>query len=125
MKLENQNQFIQEHTEWDRRLEFITQENALLKYRLSEMVDVSEEKDFLQLAENFQNELLLKDEKLQKLIKELKTLSIAFKEINVSKEKEIMIKQHGDFRKRISKFAEEFLHFTNQFNKNMLLGTKI
>lgn len=118
----NQNQFIQEHAEWDRRLEFITQENALLKYRLSEMVDVSEEKDFLKKAENFQNELLLKDEKLQKIIKELKILSMAFKEVKDPNEKADLILQHGDFRKRISKFAEEFIHFTNQFNKKMLLG---
>ena len=125
MKSENQNQFVQEHTEWHRRLEFIAQENALLKYRLSEMVDVSEDKEFLQLAENFQNKLLLKDEKLDKLIKDLKAISTVFKEINDPKEKEGLISQHNDLRKHISQFAEQFLHFTNQFNKKMLLGIKL
>ena len=125
MKSENQNQFVQEHKEWERRLEFITQENALLKYRLSEMVDVSEDKNFLQLAENFQNELLLKDEKIHKLITELKTISTVFKEVNNPKEKEGLISQHSDLRKRISQFAEQFLHFTNQFNKKMLVRIKL
>lgn len=122
---ESQNQFLQEHTEWERRLEFITQENALLKFRLSEMVDVSEDKGFLELAENFQNELLLIDEKLQNLIKELKSLSHTFKQSNSVKEKEQLIKQHSNLRKSISQVAEEFLHFTNQFNKKMLFGIKI
>ena len=122
---ENQNQFMQEHTEWDRRLEFIAQENALLKFRLSEMVDVSEDKDFLQLAENFQNELLIIDEKLHNLIKELKLLSNSFKQLNSVKEKEVLIREHGYLRKSISVLAEDFLHFTNQFNKKMLLGIKI
>lgn len=124
MKIENQNQFLQEHTEWHRRLEFIAQENALLKYRLGEMVDVSEEKDFLQLAENFQNELLLKDEKLQKLIKDLKELGSSFNEINNPESKEGFIVRHGDLRMRISQFSEEFLHFTNLFNKKMLFGIR-
>ena len=120
-----ENQFIQEHTEWQRRLDFITQENALLKYRLSEMVDVSENKEFLQLAEDFQNELLLKDEKLQEFINDLKVLSTSFKVQNNAKEKEKLIKKHSDLRKRLSQFAEDFLHFTNQFNKKMLFGIKI
>lgn len=122
---ESQNQFLQEHTEWERRLEFITQENALLKFRLSEMVDVSEDKGFLELAENFQNELLLVDEKLQNLIKELKSLSHTFKQLNSVKEKEQLIKQHSNLRKSISQVAEKFLHFTNEFNKKMLFGIKI
>ena len=122
---ENQNQFVQEHTEWDRRLEFITQENALLKFRLSEMVDVSEDKNFLQQAEDFQNELLLIDEKLIMHSKELKSLSNSFKQLNNTKEKEQLIRQHGNLRKSISQIAEDFLHFTNQFNKKMLLGIKI
>jgi len=61
MKFAKNNQFEHEHKAWQRSLEFFKQENALLKYRLSEMVDNNEEDVFLQLAEYFQNQLILKD----------------------------------------------------------------
>lgn len=124
MNIKNHNQFVQEQTEWERRLDFITQENALLKYRLSEMVDISENKIFLELAENFQNNLITQDEKLYDLIGELKILSDEFKQMNNAKEKKPLIRRHDKMRKSISQFAEDFLHFSSQFNKKMLLGLK-
>lgn len=60
-----------DYQQWTKALELLRQESALLKYRLSEMVDSDEENLFLQKAEYFQNELLLKDEWLKKLIKEV------------------------------------------------------
>jgi citrate synthase len=65
-------QAAQEQKSWERSLQFFKQENALLKYRLSEMVDISEGNGFLQLAEYFQNKFLQKDAKLEKLIKKLR-----------------------------------------------------
>ena len=61
MKSVMNNQFEHEYNAWMRKIEFFSQENALLKYRLSEMVDNNEGNNFLQMAKYFQNELLLKD----------------------------------------------------------------
>ena len=61
MMNEKNKQLLQEQEAWKRSLEFYKQENALLKYRLSEMVDKSEGDHFLQTAEYFQNEFLIKD----------------------------------------------------------------
>src|SRR5690606_14922258 len=68
------NQLLQEQEAWKRTLEIFKQENSLLKYRLSEMVDESEGDHFLQTAEYFQNEFLKKDEWLQRLSHNLQSL---------------------------------------------------
>ncbi len=115
---------MQEHTAWQRRLEFFRQENALLKYRLSEMVDHNEEKDFLQMAEYFQNELLVKDEVLNKLIKEYKNISDTFDEQNDEMISEKIIHRHDELRNRISRFEKEFLHLSDEFNQKMLKSSK-
>ena len=124
MKIVNKNQFMQEHTAWQRRLEFFRQENALLKYRLSEMVDHNEEKDFLQMAEYCQNELLVKDEVLNKLIKEYKNISDTFDEQNDEMISEKIIHRHDELRNRISRFEKEFLHLSDEFNQKMLKSSK-
>ena len=66
---------LKELDSWKKILEDLRQHNALLKYRLSEIVDDNEDRNFLQLAEYFQNELLLKDETLKKLMKDLQEIS--------------------------------------------------
>ncbi|MDQ2720583.1 MAG: hypothetical protein M3Z26_12605 [Bacteroidota bacterium] len=40
------NQYEHEHKAWLRSVEFFMQENALLKYRLSDMVDNNEQNNF-------------------------------------------------------------------------------
>ena len=46
---------LKEIDSWKKILEDLRQQNALLKYRLSEIVDDNEDRNFLQLAEYFQN----------------------------------------------------------------------
>lgn len=114
MKIVNHNQFKQEHKAWQTSLEFFKQENALLKYRLSEMVDNNEENGFLQMAEYFQNELLLKDELLNKLLKDLHGLQ------NAESISEKMISMQGKLRNEVLKAEKKFLHLYNEFNEKML-----
>jgi len=114
MKIVKQNQFEHEHTAWLRSLEFFKQENALLKYRLSEMVDNNEDDLFLQMAEHFQNELLLKDELLNTLLKDLHGLQ------NSEKLSDKMISRQNKLRNEILEFEKSFLHLSNEFNKKLL-----
>ena len=113
MKIVNHNQFNQEHKAWQTSLEFFKQENALLKYRLSEMVDHNEEHGFLLMAEYFQNELLLKDELLNKLLKELHELQSA------EKFSEQMISAQNKLRNEVVKAEKKFLDLYSEFNKKM------
>ncbi|MDP4284510.1 MAG: hypothetical protein Q8891_08810 [Bacteroidota bacterium] len=121
IEIEKNNQFGQEHKAWQRSLEFFKQENTLLKYRLSEMVDQNGETIFLQLAEYYQNQLILKDEILNNLIRELIQFSEKFHAPNNDgKQSEIIINQHANFRRKILLFEKDFLTFSKEFNERML-----
>jgi len=60
--LKKTEQFLHENITWKRLLHFFIQENSFLKTRLSEVVDGETDKIFIENAEHFQNEFLLKDE---------------------------------------------------------------
>jgi hypothetical protein len=101
-------------------LEFFRQENALLKYRLSDLVDNNEQNDFLSIAEYFQNEFLLKDEALNRLIKSVSELNA---ELNKTTDKNIpdeLIYQQEKLRNDILQFEKKFLDLSNEFNEKML-----
>lgn len=117
----NKKQFEYEYNAWARKIEYFTQENALLKYRLSEMVDDNEEKKFLQIAEFFQNELLLQDDLLKKLIKELKGFQNLLSGFQGEKKiSDNLVTNHDKLRKNILQFENKFLAFSNEFNQKML-----
>lgn len=60
-------QYHHENLTWVRSLEFLKQENSFLKNRLSEVVDVTSDRDVLAQAEHFQNQFIIKDEFLDQL----------------------------------------------------------
>ncbi|MEO9144589.1 MAG: hypothetical protein ABI237_03450 [Ginsengibacter sp.] len=125
MKPLKSDQFEYEYNTWKRNLEFFKQENALLKYRLSEMVDDNEGDDFLQLAEYFHNKLLLKDEMLKNLfedLQELYGLLGGFESKKVISEKIIIY--HERMRKDILQFEKRFLTLSNEFNEKMLKSSE-
>ena len=124
MKTSKNNQFEAENKAWEKSLEFIKQENALLKYRLSEMVDYSDEKDFLQMAEYFQNELLLKDDALDKLIKELKNFPDKINGQNANEDAEKILCEHNRLRHNMAQLDQECLQLSNEFNREMSKNSK-
>lgn len=118
---EKNNQLLQEQEAWKRSLEFYKQENALLKYRLSEMVDKSEGDHFLQTAEYFQNEFLIQDEWLQRLAHSLQSIQ---EEGNIAKQPKLatdkMNSLQEELRNQIGKFEHEFIQLSNDFNKKVI-----
>jgi hypothetical protein len=117
MNILKNNQIEQEQKSWQRTMEFLRQENALLKYRLSEMVDNNEENHFLQTAEYFQNELLIKDDMLKKLIDELQKYTEIIKNNNSSSQ---ILPMHNKLRNEITIFQKEYLVLSKDFNEKML-----
>lgn len=110
-----------EYAQWQRSVEGYSQENALLKYRLSEIVDNNEDKDLLQVAEYFQNELLLTDEVLKRVRNELQEYA-EMKQPNHLTQK-IIIK-HTALRNDLLNFERKFLHLSEEFNKKMMESHK-
>lgn len=121
MRIVQNNQIKHEHTSWQRSLDFFRQENALLKYRLSEMVDNNEQNHFLLIAEYFQNELLLKDEVLNRLMKSVSEFDVEFNKVPGTKKiPENLIRQQEKMRNDILQFEKKFLDLSNEFNEKML-----
>ncbi len=119
------NQFEQQHHLLKNKLERVKQENALLKYSLSDMVDKDVENNFLLVAEYFQNELLLTDDMLKKLIKNLQEFSGRIRKYqNESFVPEKIIKDNEKIYNGILKFEKEFLKLSEDFNARMLRKKK-
>lgn len=118
MKATSQTQFEKEHSKWQKILEDFRQKNALLKYRLSEIVDDNEDKNFLQMAEYFQNELLLKDEMLKKLMKQLQGFTGMIENKQMSDEN-INAKQEK-LHVEILQFQKKYLNLSKKFNEKMM-----
>jgi len=125
MALINMIQFKEEQNLWKIKLEHYKQENTLLKYRLSEMVDNGEGSKFLQKAEYFQNQLLITDERLKRLFNELDEFSNLFKDDKDGRElSEKITADYNKFTKDIFQFEKTFLSLTKKFNKKMLGNTE-
>lgn len=118
------NQFDQEQHVWKIKLEQAKQENVLLKYRLSEMVDNSESSQFLQMAEFFQNELLIMDDKLRNLFLKLEEFSRFSQQPKNGKELPgNLMADYNKLKKDISLFERKFLDLSKEFNRKMSENT--
>ena len=113
------NQAAQEQKSWERSLQFFKQENALLKYRLSEMVDISEGNGFLKLAEYFQTKLLQKDVKLEKLIKKLHAIAETFDQFSSCEIPGELLLQQKQLREEVLQIEKDFLVLSKEFNEKI------
>lgn len=116
-------QYNHEHLTWERTLEFFKQENAFLKTRLSEVVDNNADKDFLALAEHFQNQFIIKDEFIDELkhdiheIQDLQKKGIAG--ISIMPDKKMDARQNK-LRNEMEYLEKNFNQLKNEFNKYLL-----
>lgn len=121
MALLKNNQFVHERNSWKIKLEHFQQENVLLKYRLSKMVDDNEGRKFLQMAEYFQNELLIIDVMLEKLFNELEKFSGLLPENKKeSAPSQEVTTDYNKLKKSFAHFENKFLNLLKEFNEKML-----
>jgi len=117
VKISKTEQFHHEHKTWTRLLEFFKQENYFMKTRLSEVVDHSTDRDFLALAEQFQNRFLLKDEYIDELRHDInkqdQLLSITTEILPGHK----LLKTQEKLRNEMEYFEKDFNALKNEFNK--------
>jgi hypothetical protein len=118
-KLSKTEQFLEECAGWIRLLDFFKEENSYLKNRLSFVVDQKAEADFLLLAEQFQNQFILKDECINEIIQDVKkqqALLLATAEKKITAE-EKLAKTQQKLRNEIEFLEKDFSANKNQFNK--------
>ncbi len=120
--LKKTEQFLQENKTWKRLLYFFVQENIFLKTRLSEVVDRETDKIFIENAEHFQNEFLLKDEFIREIGIEIKgqekNLQMAFTQKKGPDTTTCELQEK--LRNDMSFLEKEFSDLKNQFNKYLL-----
>ncbi|MGB4845198.1 MAG: hypothetical protein WBP16_12095 [Ferruginibacter sp.] len=109
IKITKPDQFHHENKTWTRLLEFFKQENTFLKNRLSEVVDHRTDKEFLALAEQFQNKFILKDEYISELRHDINAQNNDL--LNASD-----IVSHNKLGKRQEKLRNEMEYFEKDFN---------
>ena len=110
-------QFNYENRSWIRLLEFFKQENTMLKNRLAEVVDQKADRDFLALAEQFQNKFIVKDEFIDELRHDINK---QMEEIVVNPDRltdQKLLKNHQKLRNEMVYFEKEFTSLRNEFNK--------
>jgi hypothetical protein len=117
VKLSKPDQFHHENKTWNRMLEFFKQENTFLKNRLSEVLDSSTDKEFLALAEHFQNRFICKDEYIDEMrhdIIEQDGLLIKSIENDIADK---LIRRQEKLRNEMEYFEKDFNMLKNEFNK--------
>ena len=112
MKTMSKNKLQNDPDTWQKTLTGILHQNALLKYTLSEIVDENEDKNFLPIAEYFQNELLLKDEKVRILLKEVNEFNEIVPEDCDKKYKQ----KYEKLEHKILDFQKNYDAFSNNFS---------
>ena len=122
MEKNKTDQVVQECMAWERLLDFFKQENSHLKIRLSEVLDNKTDKDFLALAEHFQNQFILKDEFVDEMSHDVreqeKTLVVvAEKKANIE---ERLIKKQQKIRNEMEFLEKDFNRMKNEFNKYLV-----
>ena len=113
-------QYHHENQTWVRSLDFFRQENSYLKTRLSEMVDGLTDKNFLALAEHFQNQFIVKDEFMAELLHDIHAQQELLK---AEYQKQVpgtdirLIKKHEKLSNEMEYLEKDFARLRGEFNK--------
>ena len=116
IKISKPDQFLHENKTWGRTLDFFKQENSFLKTRLSEVLDHSTDRNFLALAEQFQNKFILKDEYIDELRHDINMQELNLKDTTENAESKLT-KRQEKLRNEIEYFEKDFNQLKNEFNK--------
>ena len=117
VKISKPDQYHHENKTWTRLLEFIKQENIFMKNRLSEVVDHSTDKNFLALAEQFQNKFILKDEYIDELRRDINKQDQTLSDFSAGTIDNKQYKKQEKLRNEMEYFEKDFYTLKNEFNK--------
>jgi len=110
-------QFLHENKTWLRLLDFLKQENTVLKNRLAEVLDHESSKEFLAQAEHFQNLFIIKDEFIDELRHDVngqvQILTLKYS----GKLDEKMLKKQEKLRNEMEYMEKDFSKLKNDFNR--------
>ncbi len=116
-------QMLEECAGWVRLLDFLKQENAFLKTRLSEVVDYKPGKDFLNEAEHYQSLFIQKDEIFNSIADDVRRQLVALKNVQetYAATTEKIVKQQQRLRNEVRRLETDFVVLKNEFNQKLAL----
>ncbi len=117
VKILTTEQFHHENKTWIRLLEFFKQESYFMKNRLSEVLDHSVDKDFLALAEQFQNKFILKDEYIDELRHDINKQDQLLNNVSGVPVDNKLTKTQEKLRNEMEYFEKDFIKLKNEFNE--------
>jgi len=112
-------QFHHENKTWLRSLDYFGQENIALKFRLSEVLEHSTNKKFLDEAEEFQNKFLSKDELIKELKEEILLQQKRFADLSEHDNAALkaILNMHNKLGAQLENLENGFGHLKYEFNK--------
>ncbi len=110
-------QFIHENRTWLRLLDFLKQENTVLKNRLAEVLDHESSKEFLAQAEHYQNLFIIKDEFIDELRHDVNVQVQSLTAKFNGKLDEKMQKKQEKLRNEMEYMEKDFTKLKNEFNR--------
>jgi len=123
IKLSGEDHFFHENHSWLRALDFILQENAYLKTRLSHALDSNIGMSFVEKAEHYQTVFIQNDEHIKDLLKDIRQHQELLKnnkhDAEARNEKKLLRKQHM-LRNEMEAFEKNFSELKNEFNKYLV-----
>ena len=109
-------QYRHENEAWGRSLNFLKQENAFLKIRLSEVLDNSSDHKTLAFGEHFQNLFILKDEYFDNLL-----IDIHEQEKKINENFKI-IENQKKLRNEMQRIEKRFFNLRKEFNEYLFFN---
>ena len=114
IKISKAEQYFHEVLTWRRVLEFFKDENSFLKTRLSKVLDQHTDKNFLELAEQYQNNFIIKDDYINELRHEINIQEYKLKETieaDLKIPNKIVLNKQTKLRNEIEFLEKEFTKF--------------
>jgi hypothetical protein len=115
--------FNHEYQAWVRTLDYFLQENASLKTRLAQVVDINTDKNFVDLAEHFQNEFLLNDEFIKEMQHDIRYQHDSLKRQALAGQTagDSGFNQHQTkLRNEMERFEKKFANLRTEFNQYLV-----
>ncbi|MEO7048846.1 MAG: hypothetical protein ABI091_26325 [Ferruginibacter sp.] len=122
-KIYQTDQFRHENKTWCRLLDFFKEENTILKTRLSEVLDRSSDKEFLAMAELFQNKFIIKDEYIDELLNDINKQEDELGKTGDALPGKTLIKHQEKLRNEMEYFEKDFNTLKNGFNKYLSVSS--
>lgn len=112
-------QYLHENMTWQRALDFYLQENSFLKTRLSQVLDINTDKEFIAQAEHFQNSFIHNDECIKDMQTDIISLQRLLKDASkgLKYDEQKITANHRKLHNEMGYFEKNFAGLKNEFNQ--------